>query len=245
MYITGPYAWEAGFWPIFPRFQGFIAHLRGSGVPSRAIGATKAMSLEELPFSVARRPTGLYIPTMAILPVAHMGADVLKRRAEEIADFSDPALPVLVNDMIDTMFEQVGVGLAAPQVFAPKRVVVFYVPKSRNGGDEIPLTVMVNPIITPMTDAQDEQYEGCLSVPGLTGKVPRWLKICYSWQDLKGNSFEREAENFHARVVQHECDHLDGVLYPMRMKDMSSLAFVETLQAERDKAGQPKAEVVD
>ena len=182
---------------------------------------------------------------MAILPVAHMGAEVLKRRADEIADFTDPALPGLVNDMIDTMFAQVGVGLAAPQVFAPKRVVVFYVPKGRNAGDEIPLTVMVNPVITPITDTQEEQYEGCLSVPGLTGKVPRWTKIRYSWQDLKGNRFEREAENFHARVVQHECDHLDGVLYPMRMKDMTTLAFVEALQAEREKAGQPKAEIVD
>jgi len=196
-------------------------------------------------FSIAKRLLGLYIADMAILPVAHMGADVLKRRADEFTDFSDPALPALVNNMIDTMFAQVGVGLAAPQVFVPKRLVIFYVPKSRNGGDEVPLTVMVNPVITPISDAQEEQYEGCLSVPGLTGKVPRWLKIRYSWQDLKGNRFEREAETFHARVVQHECDHLDGVLYPMRMRDMTSLAFVETLQAEREKAGQPKAEVVD
>ena len=188
---------------------------------------------------------GLYIAGMAILPVAHMGAEVLKRRADEIADFADPALPLLVNDMIDTMFAQVGVGLAAPQVFAPKRVVVFYVPKSRNSGDEVPLTVMVNPIITPMTDAQEEQFEGCLSVPGLTGKVPRWVKIHYSWQDLKGNRFEREAADFHARVVQHECDHLDGMLYPMRMKDLTTLAFVDALQAEREKAGQPKVEIVD
>lgn len=94
---------------------------------------------------------------MAILPVAHMGADVLKRRAEDITNFSDPALPGLVNDMIDTMFQQVGVGLAAPQVFASKRVVVFYVPKSRNGGDEIPLTVMINPVITPLSDVQEER----------------------------------------------------------------------------------------
>lgn len=174
-----------------------------------------------------------------------MGADVLKHRAADVVDFADPALPVLVNDMIDTMFSQQGVGLAAPQVFVPKRVVMFFVPPSRNGGDEIPLTVMVNPVITPISDQQDEQYEACLSVPGLTGKVPRWRKIRYSFQDLKGNRFEREAEDFHARVVQHECDHLDGTLYPMRMKDMSTLAFVDVLQAEREKAGQPKAEVVD
>jgi peptide deformylase len=170
-----------------------------------------------------------------------MGAEVLKHRADEVTDFSDPALPALVNDMIDTMIESRGVGLAAPQVYAPKRIVIFFVPGSRNEGAEVPLTVMINPVIEPTSEIQETQYEACLSVPGLTGKVPRWTRIKYSFQDLSGARIEREAADFHARVVQHECDHLDGMLYPMRMTDMSTLAYVETLKAER---GEGEEEVV-
>lgn len=174
---------------------------------------------------------------MAVLPIARMGAEVLKRRAAEVTDFADPTLKTLVNDMMETMIEARGVGLAAPQVFRSQRLVMFFVPASRNGGIEVPLTVMINPVITPLSDAKDEAFEACLSVPGLTGMVPRHTTIVYSFQDITGALFERPASGFHARVVQHECDHLDGVLYPQRMADMTSLAFSDVLQSEADAAG--------
>lgn len=169
---------------------------------------------------------------MAVLPIARMGAEVLKQRAAEVTDFDDPSLKSFVDDMLESMIAANGVGLAAPQVFRSQRIVMFFVPAARNGGVEVPLTVMVNPVITPLNDAQEEAFEACLSVPGLTGSVPRYTTIVYSFQDITGARHERPASGFHARVVQHECDHLDGVLYPERMADMSSLAFVDVLQAE-------------
>lgn len=174
---------------------------------------------------------------MAILPIARMGAEVLKRRADEISDFKDPALAALVNDMIETMVDARGVGLAAPQVSVSQRIVIFFVPGERNGGTEVPLTVMINPVLSPTTDKTDEAYEACLSVPGLTGRVPRWTSLRYSYQDLTGAKVERTAEGFHARVVQHECDHLDGILYPARMTDLRSLAFADVLTAEASASG--------
>lgn len=175
---------------------------------------------------------------MPALLIARMGAEVLKRRADEVTDFSDPALPALVDDMLETMTEAHGVGLAAPQVSVPWRVVTFFVPADRNNGVDVPLTVMINPVITPLEDTQEEGWEACLSVPGLTGEVPRYTSIKYSFQDLTGATIEREAENFHARVVQHECDHLDGILYPMRMNDMTSLSFVDALAEEAKSKGE-------
>jgi peptide deformylase len=167
-----------------------------------------------------------------------MGSEILKRRADEVSDADAPTLPTLVNDMIETMMAARGVGLAAPQVGLAKRIVIFFVPAARNGDVEVPMTVMINPVIEPLTRQADEQYEACLSVPGLTGKVPRWTKIRYSYQDLTGKRIVREAADFHARVVQHECDHLDGVLYPQRMLDMRTLAFADVLQAEAIAKGQ-------
>ena len=175
---------------------------------------------------------------MPVLPIARMGADVLKRRAEEVTDFKDPALPALVDNMLETMTAAHGVGLAAPQVSVPKRIVMFYVPAARNKGVDVPLTVMINPVITPLTQDQNEGWEACLSVPGLTGEVPRYTSIKYRYQYLNGATVEREAEDFHARVVQHECDHLDGILYPMRMNDMETLAFVDVLDAEARARGE-------
>ncbi|MHB1206206.1 MAG: peptide deformylase [Rhodospirillaceae bacterium] len=169
---------------------------------------------------------------MPVLPISRMGSDILKRRADEVLDAKAPAVASLVNDMIETMIEAKGVGLAAPQVGVGQRVVIFFVPAGRNADVEVPLTVMVNPVIEPLTGVQDEQFEACLSVPNLTGKVPRWTNIRYSFTDLTGQKIVREADDFHARVVQHECDHLDGLLYPQRMKDMRTLAFVDVLQAE-------------
>ena len=175
---------------------------------------------------------------MAVLPLSRMGAEILKKRAAEVTDFTDPALPALVTDMIETMDAAYGVGLAAPQIGVSKRVVLFFVPPQRNGGVEIPLTLMINPVIEPTGPDQVEDWEACLSVPGLTGRVPRWTSIRYSYQDIQGQPQVREAKDFHARVVQHECDHLDGVLYPMRMTDMASLAFGDVLQAEAKARGQ-------
>jgi peptide deformylase len=188
---------------------------------------------------------------MAVRPIARMGAEVLKHRAEEVRDFNDPELAVLVADMVETMVSAHGIGLAAPQVYAPVRVVIFFVPAMRNNGVEIPLTVMINPEIQALSPAATEEWEACLSVPGLTGRVPRFTAIRYTWQDLKGNRYEREAADFHARVVQHECDHLDGMLYPFRMTDMSTLSYVDALKAEAavrgekldlDEEGEPVAD---
>ncbi len=167
-----------------------------------------------------------------------MGAEILKQRAAEVTDFTDPALVAFVKDMADTMVGARGVGLAAPQVFRSQRIVIFFVPGGRNKGVEVPMTLMINPIITPLEEAQDEAFEACLSVPGLTGIVPRYTHIHYSFQDLHGTRIEREAHGFHARVVQHECDHLDGVLYPQRMADMTTLAYADVLQAEADAKGE-------
>lgn len=169
---------------------------------------------------------------MSVLPIARMGAEVLKRRADKVTDFSDPALLALIDNMLETMNDAQGVGLAAPQVSVPLRIVMFFVPAERNKGVEVPLTVMINPVITPLDEIQEEGWEACLSVPDLTGRVPRYTSIKYCFQDLTGATIEREAEDFHARVVQHECDHLDGILYPMRMRDMDSLAFVDVLESE-------------
>ncbi len=175
---------------------------------------------------------------MSVLPIARMGASVLKHRAAEVTEFRTPALQTFVGDMIDTMVEAHGVGLAAPQVFRSERIVIFFVPAARNGGVEISLTVMINPVITPLDGAQEEAFEACLSVPRLTGRVLRFTRIKYRFQDITGATIEREAEGFHARVVQHECDHLDGILYPQRMANMSSLAFADVLQAEAKAKGQ-------
>lgn len=171
---------------------------------------------------------------MAILDIALMGHAVLKERAHEVSNFSDPELAQFVEDMKETMVHAGGVGLAAPQVYVPLRIVIFFVPETRNGGTAVPLTVMINPVIKPLAETMDEEWEACLSVPGLTGVVPRWTKIKYSYQDVEGSLRERAAEGFHARVVQHECDHLDGVLYPMRMIDMGTLAFVEEEHTDAD-----------
>jgi peptide deformylase len=175
---------------------------------------------------------------MPVLPIARMGADVLKQRAEEVMDFNDPALPALVDNMLETIAAAEGMGLAAPQVSASRRIAIFFVPAARNNEMEVPLTVMVNPVITPVAQTQEEGWEACLSVPGLMGKVPRYTAIKYRFQDLTGEMVERVAEDFHARVVQHECDHLDGILYPMRMNDMTTLAFADVLDVETRAKGE-------
>lgn len=176
---------------------------------------------------------------MAILKIARMGHPVLKQRADPVVDPTSPEIHKLINDMVDTLADIGGAGLAAPQVHVPLRVVIFHVPGARlaaeEGGDPattagVPLTALINPEITPLSGDLAEGMEACLSVPGLAGMVPRHTHIRYRALAPDGRTIEREARGFHARVVQHECDHLDGILYPMRMRDMTSLGFVEELR---------------
>jgi peptide deformylase len=178
---------------------------------------------------------------MAILKIARMGHPVLKRRADPVEDPTSPEIANLIKDMIDTLDDVGGVGLAAPQVHVPLRVVIFHVPKARMDAEDgegpaigVPLTFLINPVIEPMGDAgaedMEEGIEACLSVPGLAGAVPRYRQIRYTGVTPAGEPIDRIAKGFHARVVQHECDHLDGVLYPMRMTDLSKLSFVEELK---------------
>ena len=185
---------------------------------------------------------------MAILKIARMGHPVLMRTAEPVDDPRAPAVHRLIADMIDTMRDAPGIGLAAPQVHAPVRVVVFHVPGERIDDAEdaggVPLTVLINPEITPLSEDMEDGVEGCLSVPGMQGVVPRYARIRYTALQPDGSLLEREATGYHARVVQHECDHLDGVLYPMRMRDMSKFGFSEEIaraQVEARRAAEREA----
>jgi peptide deformylase len=168
---------------------------------------------------------------MSILKIARMGHPVLRRAADPVADPTAPEIRRLIRDMMETLEDIGGAGLAAPQVHVPLRVVIFQVPAARLTGMTLdtaqPLTVLINPVITPESDDKALGWEGCLSVPGLRGAVPRWTRIRYAGLDAEGAPVERLVEGFHARVVQHECDHLDGVLYPQRMTDLGLLTFVE------------------
>ena len=168
---------------------------------------------------------------MAILKIARMGHPVLRGVAERVADPTAPEIRHLVADMVETLDDIGGAGLAAPQVHVPLRVVIFRVSPERVTGrpedEALGLTVLVNPVITPEGETRELGWEGCLSVPGLRGAVPRWARIRYRAETLEGGTIDRTVEGFHARVVQHECDHLDGVLYPQRMTDLRLLLFNE------------------
>lgn len=161
-----------------------------------------------------------------------MGHPVLWRPAGPVTDPAAAEIRRLAADMIETMDDAGGTGLAAPQVHVALRVVVFRVGAARagEGGQAVPTTVLINPGIVVLGDETETAWEGCLSVPGLTGPVTRPAHIGYSGWGLDGSWIEREARGFHARVVQHECDHLDGILYPARMADVSALGFVEELR---------------
>lgn len=166
---------------------------------------------------------------MSIRKIARMGHPILSRRAEPVAHPEAPEIRRLVADMVETMVDAQGAGLAAPQVHEPLRIVIFQAPEARGAGggkgECAPLTVLINPEIEILTDETEEGWEGCLSVPGLRGLVPRYTRLRYRGLDEKGAAIECEATGFHARVVQHECDHLDGILYPRRMRDLSTLVF--------------------
>ena len=171
---------------------------------------------------------------MAILKIARMGHPVLALPARPVSDPKAPEIRRLINDMVETMIDANGAGLAAPQVYVPLRVVVFQAPDDRADPDmadderfdhTAPLTVLINPEIEILTPEKEGGWEGCLSVPGLRGWVERPAHIRYRGVGLEGEPIERVARGFHARVVQHECDHLDGKLYPSRMDDMAKLIF--------------------
>ncbi|HMA51991.1 MAG TPA: peptide deformylase [Magnetospirillaceae bacterium] len=166
---------------------------------------------------------------MPVLTIAKMGNPILARIAAKIEDPAAPRWAALVEDMKETMAAAGGVGLAAPQVEVDAQLVIFSVPVSRSEEGGLPLSVLINPEITPLSEETADGYEACLSVPGLTGIVPRWTHIHYRGLDLAGQVIEREARGFHARVVQHECDHLWGRLYISRMTSLSSLAYRDEL----------------
>ena len=170
---------------------------------------------------------------MAVRKILRMGDPQLRRKSDTVDRVGDEALGTLITDMLDTMKNCDGAGLAAPQIGVPLRVVVFGIDNNPRYPDAppVPLTVLVNPDISPVGEAMNEGWEGCLSVPGMRGLVPRYSNIHYRGLDAKGKPIDREAEGFHARVVQHECDHLDGMLYPDRIEDRRMYGFIEELQA--------------
>jgi peptide deformylase len=169
---------------------------------------------------------------MAIRKIARMGHPVLRVRAEDVADPQAPEIRRLIHDMLETMLDADGLGIAAPQVYEPRRVVMFFVPDDTEASiehdGEMPereLVILINPVLAPLTADTEEGWEGCLSVPGLRGIVSRPSVVRYAGLAPDGSAIDCEAHGMHARVVQHECDHLDGILYPQRMEDMSMLTF--------------------
>ena len=171
-----------------------------------------------------------------IREVLKMGDLRLLEKSQPVDAFGTPQLRELIADMRDTMAHLSGAGLAAPQIGVPLRVVIFGVARNARYPDaeEVPDTVLINPVITPLGEQMEEDWEGCLSVPGMRGVVPRFNSVRYQGFDESGNAIDRSVEGFHARVVQHECDHLDGILYPMRMRDMSQFGFVDVLFPDQE-----------
>ena len=165
-----------------------------------------------------------------IRPILVVGNPVLRKKAKRVSQVDKP-IQRLIDDMIETMRAAPGVGLAAPQIGVPLRVVIFGVEHNPRYPDAepVPFTEILNPVIVPLSDEMEEGWEGCLSVPGLRGVVARHARIGYTGFDPKGRRIEREVEGFHARVVQHECDHLDGILYPMRVRDFSRFGYTDVL----------------
>ncbi len=173
---------------------------------------------------------------MPAKPVLRMGDPRLNQVAQPIVEFDTPELHALIADMLATMEAEDGAGLAAPQIGEPWRVVVFGVESNPRypEAEPIPQTVLINPQITPVTALREEDWEGCLSVPGMRGWVPRYTQVHYTGFDAFGHRIDRHAEQFHARVVQHECDHLDGILYPQRIRDFTRFGFIEELAANTE-----------
>ncbi len=171
---------------------------------------------------------------MAVREILKMGDARLLRVAQPVRTFGTAELAALVDDMHETMVAANGAGLAAPQIGVDLQLVIFGFEHNQRYPEAppLPLTVLLNPQITPLSEDEVDGWEGCLSVPGLRGLVPRWTRIRYTGLDLQGRAIEREAEGFHARVVQHECDHLIGRLYPTRMRDLTQLGYTSVLFPE-------------
>ena len=171
---------------------------------------------------------------MAIREILRMGNPILLKESEKVEKFDTPEIHELIKDMIETMKDAQGAGLAAPQVGESIQLVIFGVDKNERYPDaeEVPFTVLINPIITPLNQEKEDDWEGCLSVPGMRGVVPRYKTINYKGFDQYGNEIDRDVEGFHARVVQHECDHLFGILYPSRIENMKLFGFHDEIFAE-------------
>ena len=169
-----------------------------------------------------------------IRDILRMGDPRLLARSQEVERFDAAALSELLADMRETMRAHDGAGLAAPQIGVPLRVVIFGVERNPRYPDvePVPYTELVNPVLTPLGDEEEEGWEGCLSVPGFRGLVPRFARLRYEGRDPSGKRIVREVDGFHARVVQHECDHLDGILYPQRIRDMRKFGFTDILFPE-------------
>lgn len=168
---------------------------------------------------------------MAVREILRMGDPRLLRVSEPVDRFGTPELDALIADMHETMEAHDGAGLAAPQIGVPLQVVIFGVKRNPRypEAEDVPYTVLINPTLTRLDDEMEEGWEGCLSVPGLRGVVPRYKRLRYQGFDAQGNPIDRTVEGFHARVVQHEVDHLYGILYPMRMTDLRKLGFTDVL----------------
>jgi peptide deformylase len=165
-----------------------------------------------------------------------MGDPILLQKAAVVTQFDTLELHALIQDMQDTMAHMNGAGIAAPQIGVSLRVVIFGVGSNPRYPDaeQVPYTVLINPTLNPVGDAQEDGWEGCLSVPGFRGVVPRYERLHYTGFDQYGNSIDRLVSGFHARVVQHECDHLDGILYPMRIQDLTKFGFTDVLFPNQD-----------
>jgi peptide deformylase len=171
---------------------------------------------------------------MAVRPILRMGEPLLFKVAEPVIELGTKELNLLIEDMFDTMAAAGGVGLAAPQIGVGLQVVIFGFDKSERypNADSVPQTILINPVITPLDDDEELGWEGCLSVPGLRGEVPRYTRIRYQGLAPDGEPIDRTVDGFHARVVQHECDHLIGRLFPSRMRDFARFGFTEVLFPE-------------
>ncbi len=168
---------------------------------------------------------------MAIKPVLKMGEPLLLEVARKVDRFNTPELDGLIQDMQDTMAALDGAGLAAPQIGVSLQVAIFGFEENQRypDADEVPFTILINPKLTPLAEDMEDGWEGCLSVPGMRGVVPRYSQLRYQGFDQHGNTIDRKVDGFHARVVQHECDHLQGILYPMRMTDFQTFGFTDVL----------------
>lgn len=171
-----------------------------------------------------------------IRDILRMGDPRLLQVSRPVEHFGTPALFALIQDLRETMAAANGAGLAAPQIGVPLRLVIFGVETNPRypHAEAVPFTILCNPVLTPLGDEQEEGWEGCLSVPGLRGLVPRYTRLRYEGFDAQGVPIMREVSDFHARVVQHECDHLDGILYPTRIRDLRSFGFTEVLFPGQD-----------